>query len=118
MPRSSKNPFLNEWYGLLQAVRENESELAGVAPLREALEKAYARTEAFSSLRDTLYTSAQDATQRYHEAVAEGKDASIRLRSYIKGMLGIWTEKLLLYGIRPIRKRGRRARRRAEVVKP
>jgi hypothetical protein len=113
MRRDSQIGMLAEWSELLKEVRANEADLAGVARYRDALEKTYAEAQDTKSRRDALQASTMDATRRLNKAFAEGRDASIALRSFIRGVLGIRAEKLRRYGIKPLRKRARRSRKRA-----
>ncbi len=94
---------------LLKAVRENEAELPGVAPYTEALEGSHAQAVGSLSRRRALVAAAKEATQHLHKDLAASREAAVRLRHYIKSVLGFRTEKLRRYGIkprrRPIRKR-------------
>lgn len=103
----SKSPYnvIAEWDTLLQAVKETEGDLKGVAPFREALANARARAHIFKGLQESLEASAGDATDRLRETVAVGEDAAVALRSFIQGVLGMRNEKLFRYGIRPRGKR-------------
>jgi hypothetical protein len=55
--------------------------------------------------------AAQQATQRVAAALAKGREAASRLRSFLKAALGPHNEELVRFGVAPIRKR--RARRAA-----
>lgn len=105
MPRSAQNELLHEWAKLLKAVRENEDRFPGIAPQVEALQKAYTDARSHRSIRDSLAASTRDATQRLQNSLDEGRDAAISLRSLVKGTLGVRTEELTVYGIKPRRKR-------------
>lgn len=118
MARDSQSGMLAEWSALLKEVRANEAELAGVARYRDALEKTYAEAQATKGQRDALHTSTMDATRRLSKAFAEGRDASIALRSFIRSVLGVRAEKLRRYGIKPLRKRARRTVKTAVRCKP
>ena len=52
--------------------------------------------------------AAEKATQQLHEAMAQGREAALRLRSFLKGCLGVHNEELVRFGVAPIRKRGPR----------
>jgi hypothetical protein len=113
MSRISRNNSLNKWAPLLRAVRLNEVKLAGVAPFREALEKAY--TEAVFNQRamEAIRESLREAMRRRNASLAAGYDAAISLRHFIKSVLGPRTEELHLYGMTP---RGPRCRSRRKSV--
>ncbi|HKI01836.1 MAG TPA: hypothetical protein VKK31_07655 [Thermoanaerobaculia bacterium] len=110
MPKFTQTEEPKRWTSLADEVRANEAELAGATPLREAVERARDRVLAFRCLRDGLRASSRDATQSLNAALAEGRDAESRLRSYVKGVLGPRSEKLARYGIKPLGRR-RRCRR-------
>jgi hypothetical protein len=112
MPRSNQNQTLCDWESLLRAVRQNEVELAGVTPYREALEHAYRQARSSRAMRDSMAASAADENQRLNQALAAGRDAAICLRSFLKSLFGPRSEKLLRYGIKPQRPR-RRTRKTA-----
>lgn len=116
MPKTSQTEDPKRWTSLADEVRANEAELAGVAPFREAVERARDRVLAFQCLRDGLRASTMDATASLNAALAEGRDAAGCLRSFIKSMLGPRSEKLVRYGIKPRRKRGRCVRRPSKLT--
>jgi hypothetical protein len=111
MSKNSQDATFKEWEEILANVGEDEAELAGVAPYKEALRSACSRAMGHRCLREGLLASTQNETQRLNKAIAEGRDASIRLRNFLKGVLGPRNEKLRRYGIKPLRKHGRKARK-------
>lgn len=52
------------------------------------------------------------ATRWLAEAVEEGRDAAIGMRSYLRGRLGYRNEDLVRFGVAPVRKRKPRATRK------
>lgn len=105
---SDSTPITPEsWDALLEAVRETEHDLAGVAPFRDALADAYTRALLLKITRDTQEASAREARRGYREALATGKDAAVALRGFIQSVLGLRNDKLVCYGLQP---RGRRRR--------
>ncbi|HEV2856165.1 MAG TPA: hypothetical protein VHC97_25475 [Thermoanaerobaculia bacterium] len=108
MPKNSQDALFQEWEEMVQAAREDEAELTGLAPFRAALEHAHSQAVACRCLRDTLNISAEDATRRLQEHLTEGRDTASRLRSFVKSMFGRRSEKLRRYGIKT---RSRRLRR-------
>jgi hypothetical protein len=105
MSNNSKDAILRQWQKLLKGIRENESQLAGIAGLREALEEAQAKVVALSSLRDALYASAMETTQELRRALAGGRDAAFCLGSYLKSWLGPRSAKLREFGLNPSHRR-------------
>ena len=100
------------WETLLEAVRETEPYLAGVAPFRDTLEDARARVLLLKTTRDAQVAAAHEARQSYQEALTAGKDAAVALRGFIQSVLGMRNEQLLCYGIQP---RGNRCRRKRKL---
>lgn len=98
---------LEEWSELLKQVRSDEAELAGVSRYRNALEKAHAEAQCARNRRDALQASTMEATRRLNETLAQGRDAAIALRSFLRGALGARSERLCRYGVKPLRKRRR-----------
>ncbi len=110
MPKSSFADQIQDWEKLLQAVRCSEAELAGLAPFREAFERAYALAVSTRARRDALRIATMEATRQINAEFAACREAASALRSYVKSVLGFRSEALLLYGVRPIRKRRPAAR--------
>jgi hypothetical protein len=111
MASPSQDDTFQEWESLLKTVRQHQDEIVGIAPFRDALATAHLTAVASRNLRDSYEASAQEETRRLKEALATGRDAVSSLRYYIKGVLGIRSEKLSRYGIKLPRKRPRLARR-------
>ena len=105
--RRTQDDQVQDWSELLTTAREDEAELAGAAPLIAALEDTYTQAVSLRGRRDALGASAQETTRQMKEAFAAGRDAAIALRSYIRAVLGPRSEKLLRYGIKPLRQRRR-----------
>jgi len=118
MPKATKNAMIEKWALLLRAVRLNAARLPGVEPYRDALERAY--TEALFNQRavDGIRESLRQTVRLRNESHAEGYDAAISLRHFIKSVLGPRTEALRLFGMEPRPKRGRRDKQPAEVCEP
>jgi hypothetical protein len=100
------------WETLLEAVRETEQDLAGVASFRDTLADAHTRLLLLKTARDTQVAAAREARQSYREALRAGNDAAVALRNFIQSVLGMRNEKLLCYGIQP---RGNRCRRKRKL---
>ncbi|HKH48266.1 MAG TPA: hypothetical protein VKM72_26705 [Thermoanaerobaculia bacterium] len=113
MSRNSQDEMYQDWSLILKVVRETEAELPGVAPYLAALDQSHGRTLSCRIRRDGLVAASQEATRQLNEALGAGQEAASALRSYIKSVLGYRNEKLVRYGIKPVRKR-----RRAVPPKP
>jgi hypothetical protein len=77
-----------------------------LAPLDAVL--ALIRT--LSSTRKTLIADKQKVTQELKAAVAAAQDLAIDARAVIRGEVGSRSEKLVEFGVSPLRRRSRKAR--------
>ena len=118
MPKSSYAEQLHDAETLLKTVRETETELPGCLHFKTALERAYAKAAEAKARREALVISAQEATCHMYAAFKAYREAAISLRNFIKGALGHRNEKLLRYGIKPIRRHGRPVRKLSVPVGP
>lgn len=108
MPRpSSQEDQFSDWESLLKSVRKYQDEIAGVAPFQDALATAHLTAVTSRNVRDSLAAAATEETRRLNEALITGRDAASRLRHYIKGVLGVRSDKLGRHGIKTSRKRTR-----------
>ena len=76
-----------------------------VAPLDQTL----ARIRALNAHRTTLIADKQKATQDLKAAVAEAQSLAIDVRAIIRGEVGARSEKLVEFGVAPLRRRRRKA---------
>lgn len=107
MPKNAQVDHLRVWEKLLKEVRVSEAALAGIVPFRAALENAYSQAVNARVRRDALLASSREATAQVTEAFAGCADAARALRHFLKSVLGSRNQKLLRYGIQPLRKRSR-----------
>jgi len=110
MSGNSQDAIFERWERLIEAAREDEAEVAGLAPFRAALEHAHSEAVGNRCLRDAFNVSKQETTRKLQRDLAGGRDAASLLRSFVKSMFGRKSEKLRRYGIRvrPRRPRGLR----------
>ncbi|HEX6898885.1 MAG TPA: hypothetical protein VF789_04195 [Thermoanaerobaculia bacterium] len=120
MPKARKD-LLQEWEELLTAVRETERDLGPVAPYYEALAGEHTQALVFKSLRDSLEASTANASRRLDQTLDRGQRAAVKLRAFIRSVLGLQSEGLRRYGMKPYRGRLRelsnRGRRRTRSVR-
>lgn len=105
--KNSQDDQLCDSAGLLKAVRESETELPGVGRYLATLDQAYARAVKTRGRRDSLVASAQKATGELNEELKALREAGSSMRNFIKSVYGWYSEKLLRFGIKPIRRRAR-----------
>lgn len=111
MSGNSQDAKLHDLDSLLAAARKHEATHPGIKPFRQALEGAYARAVSTRGLRDTLDASKMEATHQLNLAFDESHEAAIRLRNFVKGVLGPRSEALADFGVKPLRKRGPKSAR-------
>ena len=112
MPKA-KIDTLQDWKRLLRSVRKHACDLGDVGKHEEALLQAYDQSLTYKSLRDSLNASAADANQRLNKSLGEGQQAAIKLRAYIRSVLGGQDPRLSRHGMKPY---CGRPRRKVEVV--
>ena len=101
MPKAPKCDVVKKWAPLLRAVRLNERKLGGVAPFREALERAYSEALFNQRAVDGILASLKQALRRRNKSLDRGYDAAISLRNFIKSVLGTRSAELPQYGMKP-----------------
>lgn len=99
---------IEDWEELLCAVRENAAHLRDIDEFCRDLERVIAEARLRLRRRDALEAARRQATRELQEALEEGRDIAIRTRSHLRGVLGPYNEQLALFGVAPIRRRGRR----------
>ena len=106
MASNSRDKQLQGWDMLLEEARENRAGLPGVAPFLRALESTNDQAVSLLIRRERLVAASREATRELDQAFAAGREAASALRSFVKSVLGFRNEKLLGYGIKPVRRRG------------
>jgi hypothetical protein len=96
----SQVAIFDEWGRMSRVARKDESEVAGIAPFRAALETIHVEAVECKRLRDSLWVQSREATRRLQELLLEGQDTAARLRSFVRGVFGPRSAKLVRYGIK------------------
>lgn len=109
MPNNAYSDVVTDAEGLLTASAANPALLPTVERHRPQVESALGQIKTLKATQRTLIADKQKATQDLQEALKQLKDLVIFLRAAIRGDIGPRSEKLVEYGITPLRKRGRRA---------
>ena len=104
--KSSQNDQLFDGSLLLKAVQESEADLPGVCRFLSTLEQANSRVLVSRGRKDSLVAAARVATGQLRADLKAHHEAVCAMRNFIKSVLGRRSEKLVRYGIRPIRRRG------------
>jgi hypothetical protein len=102
----------------LEQLRESIAKHLPLMPAAEKflvpLDTALAKIRAISNLRVTLTADKQKATQDLKAAVAEAQNLAIDARAVIRGEVGSRSEKLVEFGVTPLRRRASRKAKPAE----
>lgn len=110
MPGLSRDNLIHNWQTLLKAVRADTNDLPGAARYQAALERVLVRAVRSRSRRNSRVASALQATRQLNADLKACQEAASSLRHFIVSVLGRRNEKLLRYGIHPLRRRGRTTR--------
>ena len=105
--------IFQDWDGLIAAARKTLEALPEIEPLLRTMERIAADTKKLKGDQDELQARRQKVTQDLQEKIREGRDLSIMLRGIVRSRLGPRNERLVHFGIAPIRKRGSRSRGKA-----
>lgn len=103
---NSFKDLIADWEKLLAAIRETPGGIPHIHDFQLDLEKAVETARALKTRQLARRAAAQRTTRQLDEAVAQGRDAASRTRSYLKGCLGFRNEDLVRFGVKPSRKRG------------
>ncbi|HEX4964790.1 MAG TPA: hypothetical protein VF173_28515 [Thermoanaerobaculia bacterium] len=99
---------MQDWEALLAALLENAANLPDVERSRTAFEDHVAKTKELKVRQDSQTAARQETTQALTQRMKDGVELAIRLRSMVKGNLGPKNERLVQFGIAPLRKRIRK----------
>lgn len=106
MPQTSSfADFIIDWERLLAAFANNEGNLPDFSLQVASLESILQEAKTVSTRQDASRSLLAADSKRRREVVFEGRAAASRLRSALKGHLGGHNEKLVEFGIRPVRQR-------------
>jgi hypothetical protein len=105
MPKTSLADFVTDWETLLKNVSDAAAELPNMDVYKGALEKLLASAKDGIALSHARRGVKQQETKDLQELMGQGKDAAAQLRAAVKAHFGPRSERLLQFGIKPIRKR-------------
>jgi len=113
MRHKTQNETLRAWEGLAEACEANPKLSVLFQREIQLLTQITKETRGTLSRRDRLVSESREATRKCLEALAKGNELTMRLRSAVKGMLGPRDERLVHFGIKPLRKRKGEVRKAA-----
>lgn len=90
---------LAEYKKLAAAAEAHEGELPSLASFRVDLEKAVEEIESTKERQENLEQLRLEATQELWDHVAAGQDASVRLKLFVRILVGRDKERLAAFGI-------------------
>lgn len=108
MPRNSIADLILDWETLLANIRASVAGLPGLAAFIAPLEKLLADAKEMTVRVETAKGIKQQESQQRRALLLAGKDLTSRLRAALKAHYGLNNERLVEFGIVPIR--ARRAR--------
>lgn len=97
-----------ELTGLVGATEENLANLPDVTAELHALKNVIVDIEALRLRRESLTAGRLEATQDLHDALADGLDVAQRLRDAAKFKIGRRSQRLVQFGVAPLRTKRRR----------
>ena len=118
MPKSSLADFISDWEALLKNVTETAPELPNMDVYKTALEQLAGQVKDGIALANSRRGFKQQETRDLRLLMLQGKDAAAKLRSAIKAHFGPRSERLVQYGMAPIRKRVRKPDSKNKKPKP
>ena len=110
MPNQSYSDVTTEAEQLLTSTSSNPGLQPIVEKHRPPIEENLEEIKDLKALQKTLTADKQKATQDLQASLKRLQERLIFLRAAIRGDIGPRTEKLVEYGITPLRKRGRKAK--------
>lgn len=95
---------------LRESIVKNLPLMPGAEKFLAPLDTALSKIRTLSVLRTTLTADKQKATQDLNAVMAEAQNLAIDVRAIIRGEVGSRSEKLVEFGVTPLRRRSRKAR--------
>jgi hypothetical protein len=108
---------LRDWEELLAAAAEHAPIMPEVEDLRAQLEQHATRAKALKVLKDSARANRQGLTQQLDEELVKGREVAMRIRGIAKARVGPKNERIVQFGVAPLRKRNRR-KKTSEPVPP
>jgi hypothetical protein len=109
MPTNFANNLL-DLEQLRESIAEHLALVPGVERFLKPLDTVLTNIRTLSTVRNTLTADKQKVTQDLKASMAEAKNLAIDARAIIRGQVGSRSEKLVQFGIAPLRQRGRKSK--------
>jgi hypothetical protein len=93
-----------------QALQKNADLVPSVGKFAAPLDAVIARVQTLTAAQKTLIADKQKTTQDLNAALHEGRNLLRDIRAMVRGEIGSRSEKLVEFGVAPLRKRVRRGK--------
>jgi hypothetical protein len=107
---SSYADIIRDWEKLLASVQGDAADLPTAEPHRLALQQTLDQIKTLKTRQDTLQATRQETTQDLNKLVVQAREQAIRLRGVVRAEVGPKSERLVQFGVAPLRKRSRAAK--------
>jgi hypothetical protein len=103
----SQDSIIRGAEGLIDAIDRTPEVQVELEKEREALAQPLAEAKFLKARQEELTAQRQEVTQLFHASLKRLKDAAMTFRTVVRGKLGIRNERLVQFGVAPLRKRPR-----------
>jgi hypothetical protein len=111
MPSSNAySDVVTDWQGLLDAAERNPEVQPSIEAERQSLAQVLAEVQSLKARQKEVTAQRQEVTQQLKAAVVRGKEVAIRVRSVVRGKIGPRSERLVHFGVPPLRRRPRKTK--------
>jgi hypothetical protein len=100
--------FVTDWEATLTNCRNRAAELPDLSTYIVPFEALLAEAKMLTARQKALRGVKQQETLDLQEVLTKGREAAIRLRAALKAHYGPKSERLIEFGMRPLRKRVRK----------
>jgi hypothetical protein len=108
MPAQTFAELMEDLEALRLAVLDNAPNLPDVQRAQAAFELILPQIKEAKARQGSLTAARQETTQTLNKLLAEAGELTIRLRAVVKSNLGPKSERLVQFGVAPLRKRTRK----------
>jgi len=108
--------LIRDWEKLLTSATERQDQLPNIEAFRQPVEQVLAEAKAIKSRQDAAAGDRQRATQELTEVITRGRDLVARMRQAVRAQVGLKNEILILFGVKPVRRRVRKTTPAAPVI--
>jgi hypothetical protein len=99
---------LNGWHGLGKAMEANKEDFQELETQRQQLLSMHDEVREAAKEQATFAAAKQDATKRVQDLLGKGRKLATFLRTAVRQRYGNRSEKLVEFGLQPLRTRSRR----------